>query len=77
MGDNTVCHCFVFQSRFVQEPFNLEVVEAGDSSGFHQPLGHQLLHSFLGSEECYFTSEDIALIVFREKSFPGCNPCDQ
>lgn len=37
-------HRFVFQSRFVQEPFDLEVVEVGDPNVFHQPLVHQFLH---------------------------------
>ena len=37
-------HWFVCQSRFVQEPFDLEVVEVGDPNVFHQPLVHQFLH---------------------------------
>ena len=39
-----VGHWLMFQSRLVQEPFNLEVVEVGDTQSFHQPLVHQFLH---------------------------------
>lgn len=31
----------MFQPRFVQEPFDLEVVEVGDAIGSHQALIHQ------------------------------------
>lgn len=37
-------HWFIFQPRLVQELFNLEVVEVGDTKGFHQPFIDQLLH---------------------------------
>ena len=33
-------HWLMFQSRLVQEPLNLQVVEVGDAQGFHQPLVH-------------------------------------
>lgn len=67
---NLVSHQFAFHSRFGQEPFDLEVVEVGDSSGFHQLLIHQLLRGLPGIQECYFTAEDIAFIVFGETVLP-------
>jgi len=57
-----VGHWLMFQSRFVQEPFDLEVVEVGDAQSFHQPLVHQFLHALPGSKNI----EDIAFIVFEE-----------
>ena len=43
---------------------------------FTNPLIHQLLHGLPRNQECYFTGQDIAFIVFGEKSSPGYNPSD-